>query len=212
MTADDDVELQLLEAAVAGHRAAFDRLFAMQVGWLSRRAEGLLRGQEGRISCGAADLVQEAGARVWKKMPEFKLPSSRDERLPAFRQFLIVTMTRYFTDQITSGHVIYLTLESRLFGPDDVGLDGQRANPAPTPRRAAGAAEAAYQIKKCLGTLSERHRDILVFHEVDGLSYEEIATRTGETKGAIQGVLRSARAQMKECMIRSSLWEIPGRG
>jgi RNA polymerase sigma factor (sigma-70 family) len=212
MQGDDTEQLRLLERAVGGDRCAFGRLFAMQDWWLSPHARQLLHEKEGLTSCDPEDLVQEVAARTWKGLPTFVLPLEPQQRAASFRQFLITTMRNHFTDLMNSAHKRYLTLESLLFGPDDAGLDQARAAALRTPSSAAGTAEAVAQIRKCLEALPPRYRRVLEMQYMDGMSYSAIASGNEMSEQAVKGVLDRARKQMRECMVRSSLWFSSGRG
>ena len=66
-----------------------------------------------------------------------------------------------------------------------------------TPRRAAGLAELQEKLNAALLKLSEHHRLVVVLHDVQGLSHEEIAKVMECNVGTVRSRLFYARQQMQ---------------
>lgn len=52
-------------------------------------------------------------------------------------------------------------------------------------------------LEEALSRLPERHREVLELREADGMSYEQLADRTGTTVGAVESLLWRARQGLK---------------
>ena len=68
---------------------------------------------------------------------------------------------------------------------------------ADDPERAAIAAERAPTLDAALARLSEEFREVLVLRELEGLSYQEIATVTDAPIGTVMSRLARARAALR---------------
>jgi len=76
------------------------------------------------------------------------------------------------------------------------------SDPVPSPQRDLERKERAARVQKALGTLSERDREVLVLWNA-GFDYEEIAERTGLSKGALgTTIARAKRKFMSACSAR----------
>ncbi len=77
--------------------------------------------------------------------------------------------------------------------------EGVRAERAPTPDRALAARERAERVQAALERLSETDRAVLVLWNA-GFDYDEIAERTGLSKGALgTTVARAKKKFMRAC-------------
>jgi RNA polymerase sigma-70 factor (ECF subfamily) len=65
--------------------------------------------------------------------------------------------------------------------------------------------ETAVEVAAALDCLSPEHRAILVLREIDGLSYEELASVLGIGMGTVMSRLHYARAQMKKRLDASAV-------
>jgi RNA polymerase sigma-70 factor (ECF subfamily) len=66
-----------------------------------------------------------------------------------------------------------------------------------TPRRAAGLTELQEKLNAALLKLSEHHRLVVVLHDIQGLSHEEIAKVMECNVGTVRSRLFYARQQMQ---------------
>jgi RNA polymerase sigma-70 factor (ECF subfamily) len=69
------------------------------------------------------------------------------------------------------------------------------------PERSAARKELAQTLETALGTLTEEHRQIVVLHELHGLTYTECATALGVPVGTVKSRLfhafRKLRVQLE---------------
>jgi RNA polymerase sigma-70 factor, ECF subfamily len=75
--------------------------------------------------------------------------------------------------------------------------------------RAIGGVELKLTLQRALDRLPERMRQVLVLHDVEGYTHEEIAGMLNVTAGTSKSQLFKARAKMRE-MLRPSRQEING--
>jgi RNA polymerase sigma-70 factor (ECF subfamily) len=57
--------------------------------------------------------------------------------------------------------------------------------------------ELRARMDEALGKLSEEHRVVIVLREIQGLEYQEIATRTGASLGTVMSRLFYARKKLQ---------------
>jgi hypothetical protein len=79
------------------------------------------------------------------------------------------------------------------------------------PLRNSTDKELGAQIGKAMGQLSEDHRAIVLLREVEGMSYEEIATTIGVPKGTVMSRLFHARKNLQR-LLRPALGIAEGMG
>ena len=71
-----------------------------------------------------------------------------------------------------------------------------------TPRREAGLTELQEKLNAALLKLSEPHRLVVVLHDVQGLSHEEIAKVMDCNIGTVRSRLFYARQQLQALVVR----------
>lgn len=125
----------------------------------------------------AEDVAQEAFARAWRSMAT----SSYDR---SFYPWLRVVAGNLCTDVLRkrSRSEPVATLDS---GAVDGGMD-----------RIADESDIVL-VRQALGRLNDRHRSALVMREHEGLTYDQIAARTGVTSGTVESLLWRARQALK---------------
>lgn len=88
--------------------------------------------------------------------------------------------------------------------PDAVVLD-DRVSPALTdgksdPERSAAQHELSCQIQSALGLLSEEHRDVVILHEMHGMTYQECADILNIPVGTVKSRLFNAFRRLRESL------------
>jgi RNA polymerase sigma-70 factor (ECF subfamily) len=125
----------------------------------------------------AEDVAQEAFVRAWIAMPSF----AGDKR---FYPWLRVVAANLCTDTLRkrsrSEPAAVLASGVVEAGFDNVGEDEERA-----------------LLRSALARLNARHRSVLAMREEDGLSYEEIAARTGVSVATVESLLWRARQALR---------------
>ncbi len=144
----------------------------------------------------ARELVQDAFLRVYKSLPGFQGGSSFFTwlyriitnlsidliRKPG-RQLADIDESRFDSDE---SQEVDFPLLSRVDGSDPVDVVRRR--------------EIAARLQAALDALPPYHRGVIVMREIEGLSYEEMASTMGVSKGTIMSRLFHARQKLQKAL------------
>ena len=125
----------------------------------------------------AEDVVQEAFARAWRTMP---VTGPDGNFYPWLRVVAGNLCTDILRKRSRSQPVAVVELGSVDGGMDHITDECDRAT-----------------VRQALGRLNDRHRSALMMREDEGLTYEQIAARTGVTAGTVESLLWRARQALK---------------
>ncbi len=138
----------------------------------------------------ANDLAQESFIKAFQALKSFKGGSS----FYTWLYRIAVNKTINFLKQRKNR--THMSLNDLDFNaehdPDLVALISDK-----TPRRAAGLAELQEKLNAALLKLSEPHRLVVILHDVQGQSHEEIAAVMGCNIGTVRSRLFYARQQLQ---------------
>lgn len=125
----------------------------------------------------AEDVVQEAFTRAWINAPKVK------------------------------GELRFYPWLRTIAGNLCTDVGRRRARVQPTPALDAGAIDGEQErivdkvdfalLEQAMSRLPERHRRVLTLREADGLSYEQLADRTGTSVGTVESLLWRARQGLR---------------
>ncbi|MDF1566125.1 MAG: sigma-70 family RNA polymerase sigma factor [Deltaproteobacteria bacterium] len=178
---------QLVTRAQAGDRHAFEALVRKYQRRIFRLAYGMLKNQED-----AMDVAQDAFVRVHQHLDRFKGDA-------AFYTWLYRITTNLCIDRIRRNRGEQVEYEDGLAREDhtasELGL--RRPAAATNPAKATLRHELGEQIAAALAELPEKHREILLLREIEGLSYEELAQTLEIKKGTVMSRLFHARKKMQ---------------
>ena len=180
---------ELVQRARRGDLAAFERLVERHQAVVARVAARIA----GPVH--ADDVAQDAFLRAFHRLERFRGEGS-------FRSWLL---------QIV--HNAALTAAGRR-RPEPAGLapepDDDGAPSAKTPAQRLEERERRERLELKLRGLRPEHRAVLVLRDVEGLSYEEIASVTESPLGSVKGRLHRARAELIDLLRNNtSDWELP---
>ncbi len=144
----------------------------------------------------ARELVQDAFLRVHRNLASFQGSSSFFTWLYRIITNLAIDLMRKPSRRVADLNDTTRDLEETLDGdmPLISRIDG--ADPAEQVKRK----EIAGRLQTALGDLPEYHRAVIVMREVDGLSYDEMATALGVSKGTIMSRLFHARQKLQKAL------------
>jgi RNA polymerase sigma-70 factor (ECF subfamily) len=138
----------------------------------------------------ANDLAQESFIKAFQALKSFKGGSS----FYTWLYRIAVNKTINFLKQRKNR--THMSLNDIDFNaehdPDLMALISEQ-----TPRRAAGLSELQKKLNEALMKLSEPHRLVVVMHDVQGLSHEEIAEAADCNVGTVRSRLFYARQQLQ---------------
>jgi RNA polymerase sigma-70 factor (ECF subfamily) len=190
-TGDDTVlDIDLVRRCQAGDTRAFDALVTKYRGRVYAMAYYLVQNETE-----AWDLSQEAFIKAWRALPGFKGDS-------AFYTWLF---------RITH-NVAYDWLRKKKIRAEGNEFDDSRADHgiaagaetaprgAPAPDTAMKQAELGQRIRQAIGQLSPDHQQVILLREVEGSSYEEIATAMQCSVGTVMSRLFYARKKLQEIL------------
>jgi len=176
---EEKTEARLVAETLAGSGKAFASLVQRYQEYAYGVAIGLLTDFEL-----ARDVVQEAFMAAYRDLGKLKEP----ERFGGWLHGIVRHMS--FRALRDLDRVRGLTEELR------------KADFAPAPSRrpdeTAEDEERRRIVREALNRLSERNREVVGLHYVDGLSYADIAEFLNVTETTVQGRLQRARAQLRE--------------
>jgi RNA polymerase sigma-70 factor (ECF subfamily) len=180
---------ELVDAARGGDREAFRTLFERY----NRRAYALALGVV-RQADDALDVVQDAFIKAHKHLDKFEGTSSFYTWLYRIVMNLAIDHLRKHkrVTELRDGDEVDDSLLPQLLGGN--------------PGRALMDKEIRDRIDQALAELSDNHRAVLVMRELEGMSYEEMATVMGCSKGTIMSRLFHARKNMQRML--ADLYEL----
>jgi RNA polymerase sigma-70 factor (ECF subfamily) len=62
--------------------------------------------------------------------------------------------------------------------------------------------ELSERVQECIGTLDDKHREVLVLRDIQGFSYDEIRDILHIPDGTVKSRLFRARIALKDCLVK----------
>lgn len=176
----------LAAKAAQGDRGAFRRLVDISHPTVYRLALRIT-GTESE----AEDVVQETYIRVWKKLSTLKDPTA------AFAWVCRIARNVAYDSVRKSSRRRSVSLDAKV-GEGLSSLHELLESEEPGPERRTISRDLAQAVLAVVENLKEKHRTVLLLREVDGMSYEEMATALGCSIGTVESRLfRARKALMK---------------
>jgi RNA polymerase sigma factor (sigma-70 family) len=181
-------EMDLVRRAQRGDLAAYDELIQRYQQRIYATVYHMTSNHED-----ANDLAQDSFIKAFQAIKSFKGGSS----FYTWLYRIAVNKTINFLKQRKNR--VHMSLNDLDFNtennPDLVALISDK-----TPRRDAGLKELSEKLNTALLKLSEPHRLVMVLHDVQGLSHEEVAEVTNSNIGTVRSRLFYARQQMQSLL------------
>ncbi|MBP7689191.1 MAG: sigma-70 family RNA polymerase sigma factor [Thermoflexales bacterium] len=178
-------EAALIESARKGSLDAFNTLvltYQHQVYNLAYR----IMGEE----AAASDATQEAFISAYKNLKSFRGGS--------FKSWLMRIVTNACYDDLRRRKRRPATSLDELTDGEDGEAEFDVPTPEDGPETIAQRHELAGLIQQGITTLPDDQRIVLVLSDVQGMSYEEIASITNSNLGTVKSRLSRARAKLRE--------------
>ncbi|WP_266158574.1 RNA polymerase sigma factor [Dyella silvatica] len=168
-----------VQAAAAGDRLAFQRLYRLHVD----RIYGAVYRLSGYDHARAEDLTQDAFVRAWQKLAGFRHESA-------------------FSTWLYRLAVNVALMDIRARGADPVHMMDEDNLPehGETPFCAAEREE----LEQAIGQLPPRARAVLVLHDIEGWHHDEIGKELGMAVGSSKAALHRARNLLRKTLGESS--------
>lgn len=183
---DREIDQQLVDRAQRGDKKAFELLVAKYQRKLARLLSRFIRDQ-----AEVEDVAQEAFIKAYRALPSFRGES-------AFYTWLyrigINTAKNYL---VAIGRRAPTTTE---FDSEDAENfeDGEQLRDVNTPENELMSKQIAQTVNDTMEALPEELRTAIVLREIDGLSYEEIATVMNCPIGTVRSRIFRARETIAE--------------
>lgn len=156
------------------------KVFAVAFGMLKDREEAL-------------DISQEAFVRVHQNLGRFQGDS-------AFYTWLYRIVRNLAIDRLRSRKSEASAVDDSAEAQERAQAGGVATHLGTNPQRGALRRELAEKMNEALAKLSGNHREILLLREVEGMSYDELATTLEIPKGTVMSRLFHARAKMQQLL------------
>ena len=181
-------DLSLVNRCKEGDQRAFKVLVERYQRKVYAVAYGMLKDREESM-----DVVQEAFVKVHRYLDNFKGDSS-------FYTWLYRITSNLCIDRIRSrrGDAQF---DERIGDDGDASEAGFLSSQLGTnPQKSALRRELAEKMQEALQQLPEKHREILLLREVEGMSYEDLAKVLDIPKGTVMSRLFHARSKMQKLL------------
>jgi len=185
-------DLTLVRRCRQGDQGAFRALVERYQKKAFAQALGMVKDKDE-----AMDIAQEAFVKVYKYLDHFKGDSS-------FYTWLYRIVSNLCVDRMRR--------KASAAGPDSREFDEKQDQEelatagilstrlGTNPQKAALRAELAAKIDEALEQIPEKHREILLMRELEGMSYEDMARVLEVPKGTVMSRLFHARAKMQKLL------------
>src|SRR4051812_25613442 len=186
MTARDD---QLVRATLAGDLKSFGELVERHREVVLRVAARIVGEEE------AEDVAQDAFLRAYHRLARWRGEAP-------FRTWLLHIVRNSAVDVLGARRDVSLPLDETALEVPDA---GER-----TPAARLERAERQRRLDIKLKALSPQHRTVLVLRDIEGLSYDEIATVAEMPLGSVKARLHRARAEFIDALRHNTYdWDLP---
>ncbi|UCH32955.1 MAG: sigma-70 family RNA polymerase sigma factor [Armatimonadota bacterium] len=178
-------EALLIERCQNGDAVAFDRLVEQHGQWVYNLAYRMIGDRDE-----AQDVAQEAFVRAFRAIKKFRRGSS-------FSTWLYRVTTNACLDEIKRRRRRPAP-ESALMSEDDRPPDPP--DPGPDAAEEVEAIERRELIRRAIASLPVHYRLTLVLYELQGCSYDEVATITKTNVGTVKSRLNRARLALRQVL------------
>jgi RNA polymerase sigma-70 factor (ECF subfamily) len=192
-TAQDGEDAGLVEKAVGGDTAAFEKLFVKYRQRLFGVAWRVLHDEDG-----ALDVVQDAFVKAYQQLGSLR----GETRFFPWLRRIAVNLAIDRLRHVKRG--VEVSFDEAQFGDGDeahqerVAADLKDRADRTSPGRHAELSEFTDELRKALEELSLAHRTVFLLHAAEGMTYQEIADAMGCNIGTVMSRLFYARRQLQK--------------
>jgi RNA polymerase sigma-70 factor (ECF subfamily) len=185
-------DLTLVRRCQEGDQGAFRTLVERYQKKAFAQALGMVKDKDE-----AMDVAQEAFVKVYKYLDHFKGDSSFYTWLYRIVANLCVDRMRRKANAQSSDSVEF----DEKMDQEEMATSGILSTRlGSNPQKAALRAELAQKIDEALEQIPEKHREILLMRELEGMSYEDLSRVLKIPKGTVMSRLFHARAKMQQLL------------
>jgi RNA polymerase sigma-70 factor (ECF subfamily) len=185
-------DLTLVRRSRAGDQGAFKALVERYQKRVFAQALGIVKDPDD-----AMDIAQEAFVKVYRYLENFKGDSSFYTWLYRIVANLCVDRMRRKASSQSPDNVQF----DEKIEQEELATSGILSTRLGTnPQKAVLRAELAKKIDEALEQIPEKHREILLLRELEGMSYEDLARVLRVPKGTVMSRLFHARSKMQRLL------------
>ena len=184
------VDADLVKLAQDGHTRAYDELVIRH----SRKLHATLFQMTGSYD-DAYDISQEAFAKAYRSLRYFNGQSA----FYTWLHSIAINHAKNFLKRRNKRATF--SLDDNEYG-DHAEKDMHMADESVSadPEKNVQMAELHVKIKESLGNLSEKHREVVIMHDIKGLSHHEISAILGISEGTLRSRLHYAHQQLQSML------------
>lgn len=182
-----DEELRLVTASQGGDVASFNQLVRLYETRVFNLCYRMLGDSES-----AADASQDTFLAAYRNIRSFRGGS--------FRSWLLRIATNTCYDVLRARKRRPTTSLDAVLGDDDEGMTFDPADPGEPAEERVLRHELGAAIQHSLAQIPEDQRVIVILSDIQGLSYDEIATVTGTQIGTVKSRLSRGRARLRDIL------------
>lgn len=151
----------------------------------------------------AEEVVQDTFMKVHLNLDKYRAQSSFSSWVFAISHNLCMDTVR---NKLRKGPVQMLSFDPQSHFAEEEGTENpgqivtQLADPGPGPTYQVDLAEEEKMIQDSLMRLPDTQRAVLVLHDIEGFSYQEIADIIGTSIGTVRSRLHYGRQKLKELL------------
>ncbi len=184
-------EQELIRSAQEGNALAFEQLIAEHQKRIFSIAYRIAGNTED-----AADMAQEVLIKIFRNLKNFRGDSKFSTWL-----YRVATTTCLDEQKKQRRHTTFSLDET--IDTKDGNIATDPVDTGPTPEESLERKMMQQAIHQAIGKLKKEHQKVILLREVQGLSYEEIATILHCSEGTVKSRINRAREQLKKILLQN---------
>ncbi|MBC7765753.1 MAG: sigma-70 family RNA polymerase sigma factor [Hyphomonadaceae bacterium] len=186
----DDQEQRLLLKSQRGDSIAFEQLIDPHIGKVYAICLRILEHPED-----AYDTAQDAWVKIFKAINTFKGEST-------FATWIYRIATNTALDVFRKRKKQQVIAIDATIETEDGQIARELSDHAPMPSDVLERQERIEKLNEAINSLSEQHQKVILYKDIDGFSYEEIAQMLDCSLGTVKSRLNRARQILKEKLLK----------
>ncbi len=184
-------EQELIRSAQEGNALAFEQLIAEHQKRIFSIAYRIAGNTED-----ASDMAQEVLIKIFRNLKNFRGDSKFSTWL-----YRVATTTCLDEQKKQRRHTAFSLDET--IDTEDGNIATDPVDTGPTPEESLERKMMHQAIHQAIGKLKKEHQKVILLREVQGLSYEEIATILHCSEGTVKSRINRAREQLKKILLQN---------
>lgn len=184
-------ELRLIQRCQDGEVEAFDMLVRHYQNKIFAIALGMLGDYDA-----AQDAAEETFVRAYQAIKKFR----REAKFSTWLNTIVINLCRQQRRWWARRKKLFAGSLDEMIETQDGEMKGQVTDGSPNPKEKAMESELKRVVYGAVKSLDKRSRAMVVMHDIQGLSYEEIAEVLHCPQGTVKSGLNRARLRLKEML------------